>query len=230
MNDFTPDLCCDGAASHNIVERIVGDVLHSIRSGRMVPGQHLVETDLTARYGVSRGSLREGLKQLAADGIVSLTRHRGAFIAALDRRGMLDLLDVLEPLCTLAARLAAQRPQEAGQHAELHGIALALRQGSRMTSRAAYLENRRRFYDQLVAMAGNDELRRIIPLNRVDLFRAQFDVARTPEQQHRRAAGYMRIANAVADGDAAKAQRMVKQHFAGSRRALEERGEESFGG
>ncbi|MFM6832094.1 MAG: GntR family transcriptional regulator, partial [Novosphingobium sp.] len=96
-------------SQQDTIQKLADGIVYCIRSGQMVPGQHLVESDLTRRFGVSRGSLREGLKHLAADGIVTLTRFRGAYISALDRKAVHDLLDVLEPLCTLAARVAATK-------------------------------------------------------------------------------------------------------------------------
>jgi len=64
---------------------VVDAIVSGIRLGRFVPGQKLVEADLTESIGVSRGPVREALKRLAAEGIVSLTRHRGAYIRVLTR-------------------------------------------------------------------------------------------------------------------------------------------------
>ena len=200
--------------------RIVADgIVFGIRSGQMVPGQHLAESDLTKRFGISRGSLREALKQLASDGIVTLSRFRGAYISALDRTGVLDLLDVLEPLCMLAARLAAENCRSDEIKAELKTISAELSRGTG-SGRATYLELRHEFYDRLVAMGGNTELGRVIPLARTDLFRAQFDSVQTREQEKRHAAGYSKIAEAVAVGCPAKAERAVKKHFVGTRETL----------
>ena len=208
----------EGGARNTI--RIVADgIVFGIRSGQMVPGQHLAESDLTKRFGISRGSLREALKQLASDGLMTLSRFRGAYIAALDRNGVRDLLDVLEPLCTLAARLAAANCRSDELKAEAKAIAADLLRGT-SDGRATYLERRQAFYDLLIAMGGNTELRRVIPLARTDLFRAQFDTVLTREQQKRHAAGYSKIADAVAANDPARAGRAVRNHFAGTRETL----------
>ena len=49
------------------------------------PGQRLIEADLTRDYRVSRGPVREALKRLAAEGVLTLTRHRGAYVRAMSR-------------------------------------------------------------------------------------------------------------------------------------------------
>lgn len=204
------------------VQRLADGLIYCIRSGQMVPGQHLVEGDLTRRFGVSRGSLREGLKHLAADGIVTLTRFRGAFISALDRKAVHDLLDVLEPLCSLAARLAARAGGTPQQIERLRAITHDLTRPGQGSQIVVYLENRRKFYDLLINMGSNGELGRVIPLSRTDLFRAQFDKVQTRDQQRRHANGYARIAEAVIAGDPARAERAVRKHFQSTRGTVDE--------
>jgi len=204
------------------IQRVADGVVYGIRSGQMAPGQHLVEADLTRRFGVSRGSLREGLKRLSATGIVTLTRYRGAFISALDRKGVSDLLDVLEPLCSLAAQLAAEQKPTGEPVAELRRLGQMLARDGGDRGRATYLEMRRRFYDLLIDMGGNTELKNVIPLARTDLFRAQFDTVQTKDQRKLHASGYSRIAEAVEEGDPAKAGRAVRKHFASTRKTLGE--------
>jgi DNA-binding GntR family transcriptional regulator len=95
-------------ASSSSSEYIVGEVLRGLCSGSYVPGQRLVEADLIRDYKVSRGSLREALKRLATEGVVSLSLHRGAYIRALSRSETRDVFAVIEALTELAARLAAE--------------------------------------------------------------------------------------------------------------------------
>ncbi|WP_225007038.1 GntR family transcriptional regulator [Novosphingobium percolationis] len=210
------------------IQRLADGIIYCIRAGQMVPGQHLVEADLTRRFNVSRGSLREGLKHLAADGIVTLTRFRGAFISAMDRKAVHDLLDVLEPLCSLAARLAAERGGTPKQMETLRLIAQEIARRGAGAQIASYLENRRHFYDLLIEMGGNGELGRVIPLTRTDLFRAQFDKVQTREQQKRHAVGYGRIAEAVVARDPGKAEKAVRKHFIGTRATVDELPDEAF--
>lgn len=228
-NGAEPDTGGSGGASgRDAIQRVVDGVTFGIRSGQLVPGQHLVEANLTRRFGVSRGSLREGLKHLSADGIVTLTRYRGAFIAALDRKGVRDLLDVLEPLCALAARLAAENGQSGTDQAKLRQIAQDLASHVDQNGRATYLENRRLFYDTMIEMGGNSELGHVIPLARTDLFRAQFETVQNRDQRKRHANGYARIADAVVEGDPQKAERAVRKHFAGTRATLEVLPDQAF--
>lgn len=210
-------------------DKVSDAIIRGIRSGAFVPGQHLVEPDLTRRLGISRGSLRESLKHLAAAGIVTLNRFRGAYIATLDRKSVLDLLETLEPLCRLAARLAAEHCDTDDKQKAILAAARATDDANRNHNRAQYLEQRRNFYTTLVSIGGNGELERAMPLARTDLFRAQIEAIQTEKQRNRHASGYSKIAKAVAERNPAAAERAVQRHFAGTRATIEELPANAFG-
>lgn len=209
-------------AGGSAADKVSDAIIRGIRAGVFVPGQHLVEPDLTQRLGISRGSLREALKHLAADGIVTLNRFRGAYIATLDRKAVLDLLQTLEPLASLAARLAAEHCDTPEKQQLILAAAAAIDDANRTHNRALYLELRREFYSVLVGIGGNGELERAMPLTRTDLFRAQIESIQSEKQRTRHASGYSKIAKAVATGSAPAAERAVQRHFAGTRSTIEE--------
>jgi DNA-binding GntR family transcriptional regulator len=207
-----------GSATDKVTDAIV----QGIRSGAFVPGQHLLEPDLTRRLKISRGSLREALKHLAADGIVTLNRFRGAYISALDHKSVLDLLDTLEPLARLAARLAAQHCNSAEHRNAISEAATKLEQAGKTGNRARYLECRRTFYDTMIEIGDNLELARVMPLSRTDLFRAQVEGIQSDQQRQRHVSGYGKIAAAIIAQDPDAADRAVKRHFDGTRKTMEE--------
>lgn len=203
-------------------DKVSEAIIRGIRSGAFVPGQHLVEPDLTRRLGISRGSLREALKHLAAEGIVTLNRFRGAYIASLDKKAILDLLQTLEPLCSLAARLAAERCDAPEKAQQVLDIAGEIDEANRAKNRARYLERRRYFYSVIVQIGGNQELERAMPLTRTDLFRAQIEPVQSDKQRNRHASGYSKIAKAIAEGNPAAAVKAVQRHFAGTIQTIDE--------
>lgn len=216
------------AEPESATDKVADAITQGIRSGVFVPGQHLLEPDLTRRLGISRGSLREALKHLAAAGIVTLNRYRGAYIGILDRKSVLDLLDTLEPLARLAARLAAQNCTNAADRARMTQAAADIEAAGTSGNRARYLENRRKFYDTMIDIGGNRELARVMPLSRTDLFRAQVETVQTEAQRLRHASGYGKIAAAVLGQDADAADRAVKRHFDGTRKTMHELPENAF--
>ena len=220
----------DTAGSGGAVDKVADTIIRGIRSGAFVPGQHLVEPDLMQRIGISRGSLREALKHLSVAGIVTLNRFRGAYIAALDRKTTLDLLDVLEPLARLAAKLAAQQCDTKDKRQAMRAASVAVEEANRSLNRALYLEQRRNFYTVLIGIGGNRELERAMPLNRADLFRAQAEAIKTEKQRLRHVAGYAKVTRAVIDQNVLAADRAVQHHFAGTRKTIREMPENAFQG
>ncbi len=225
MNEET-----EGPNSSGAVDKVADTIIRGIRSGIFVPGQHLVEPDLMQRIGISRGSLREALKHLSVAGIVTLNRFRGAYIAALDQKTTLDLLDVLEPHARLAARLAAQHCDSKDKRQAIRAAVAAVEEANRSLNRAHYLEQRRNFYTVLIDIGGNRELERAMPLNRADLFRAQAETRKTEKQRQRHLSGYAKVAKAVTEQNVATADRAIQNHFAGTRQTIREMPEDSFQG
>ncbi|MEJ5978877.1 GntR family transcriptional regulator [Novosphingobium sp. PS1R-30] len=213
-----------------MVDKVADTIIRGIRSGTFVPGQHLVEPDLMHRIGISRGSLREALKHLSVAGIVTLTRFRGAYIAALDRKTTLDLLDVLEPLARLAARLAARNCDTKEKRLALRAAAFAVEEANKSLNRGKYLEQRRNFYTVLIGIGGNCELERAMPLTRADLFRAQAEARKSEKQRLRHISGYAKVTKAVTEQDVGAADRAVQSHFGGTRQTIRELPEDVFPG
>jgi DNA-binding GntR family transcriptional regulator len=208
--------------AESATDRVSQAIGQGIRAGIFVPGQHLLEPELTRRIGISRGSLREALKHLAAAGIVTLNRYRGAYISSLDKKSVLDLLDTLEPLACLAARLAATHCDTAEKKRSMKNAADSIESAGREGNRGRYLELRRHFYDIMLDIGGNQELARVIPLSRTDLFRAQVERFQTEHQRQRHVSGYAKIAAAVIEGNVTAAERAMKRHFEGTRKTMGE--------
>lgn len=92
----------------------VKDLIQSaIVSGDLAPGAHLVETQLAARFRVSRGPLREALKTLAAEGLVEIRPGRGAFVIDPSPDEIEDMVVLRATLGGMAARYVAFRRDEA---------------------------------------------------------------------------------------------------------------------
>ncbi|MDT8345301.1 MAG: GntR family transcriptional regulator [Thermohalobaculum sp.] len=90
------------------------DLLHDkiedlILTGELGPGSRLDEVSLATRFGVSRTPIREALLQLASSGLVVLRPRRGAVVAEIGPRRMVEMFEVMAELEAICARLAARR-------------------------------------------------------------------------------------------------------------------------
>lgn len=93
-----------------------------IQAGGIKPGEKVPEKDLCERFGVSRTPLREALKVLASEGIVTLTPNRGASVTALTEQDLDDFFPVLGALEALSGEIACQHitDQEIAAITDIH--------------------------------------------------------------------------------------------------------------
>ena len=83
-------------------------VLTQIRIGALRPGDRLTETDLAQRLQLSRTPVREALRQLEADGLVTHVPRVGATVRSLDYSEVMELYEMRTVLEATAARMAAR--------------------------------------------------------------------------------------------------------------------------
>jgi DNA-binding GntR family transcriptional regulator len=217
-----------GASAKTSPDRVVDAILGSIRSGNFVPGQRLIEADLTRDYRVSRGPVREALKRLAAEGVLTLTRHRGAYVRAMSRGEVRDSLIVLEALVGLMASLAARRiasDENAARMRDAHERLLAFRDDG---GTSAFLDERRRFYDTIIQIGGNLELKRMLPLMQIHLLRMQFQAYITPRDREKQFKEYETITETILRGDTIRAQKVASLHIRRTRLSLMRLPDEAF--
>jgi len=99
--------------SVTITERVYEKIRTAIVEGEIAAGSKLSEPDLARRYGISRGPLREAIRQLQAGNLVELKANVGARVVALTPQQLLEIYSVREALEGMAARLAAENmPRE----------------------------------------------------------------------------------------------------------------------
>ncbi|MGW2688375.1 GntR family transcriptional regulator [Streptomyces sp. NPDC001414] len=81
-------------------EYVLDAIRHDILTGRLTPGRALVETELAARFGVSKTPVREALKTLAGTGLVLMSPYKGVTVRTVDAAMAHEVYDVrllLEP-------------------------------------------------------------------------------------------------------------------------------------
>jgi DNA-binding GntR family transcriptional regulator len=85
---------------------LVEKLRDAIILGEYVPGQHLRLEDIAARFDISTTPVREALRDLEVEGLVSIFPHRGAVVTQLSADDLLDIYEVRATLEEMATRLA----------------------------------------------------------------------------------------------------------------------------
>ena len=137
---------------------------------QLEPGSWIDEMKLAEEYGISRTPLREALKVLAAEGLVTMKVRRGAYVTEVSEQDLAEVYHLLALLESDAAAVVAQRATDADlkELQKLHAE-LAAAQGNR----EKFFALNERFHMRLLELAGNRwrnqmvaDLRKVMKLNR----------------------------------------------------------------
>jgi DNA-binding GntR family transcriptional regulator len=138
-------------------ERVLASLRQEIISGRLGPGDRLVERELAERLGVSRVPVREAIRALVAEGFVHFETPRRTVVRRLTPNDVRELFELREALEVYAAGLAAANatPEDLAEvEALLDRAAAATEDGDA----EAITDINSRLHDRIVAMAGNSLL------------------------------------------------------------------------
>ena len=182
-----------------------------IAVGALAPGQHLDETELAARFGVSRTPIRETLIQLASMGLVVIRPRRGAVVAELGPHQLVEMFEVMSELEATCSRLAARR-MTAADHVRLLAAHLACREARDASDPDAYYYKNEAFHEAIYAGSHNQFLleqtrnlyRRLRPYRRLQL-RVRDRVGASYEEHDG-------LVQAILAGDGDKAEQLTRSH------------------
>ena len=141
-----------------------------IFSNQLPPGSWIDEMALAEEYGISRTPLREAIKVLATEGLVTMKVRRGAYVTEVNAKDQADVYHLLSLLESDAAGVVAQRATPA-QLQDLQSLHTEL--GAAVDSTDRFFEVNERFHMRLLEIADNRwrdqlcaDLRKVMKLNR----------------------------------------------------------------
>ena len=138
-------------------ERIAHHLRRKISGGLVKPGERLTEQALTREYDVSRVPLREALRILATEGLISLSPHRGATVTELSEKELRELFGVRSAIEEFAARTLAEKGDRAALK-ELVDFNRRMQLAIEARDTTAYEVLALQFHDLLVKASGNELL------------------------------------------------------------------------
>ena len=141
-----------------------------IFSRELMPGSWIDELKLAEEYGISRTPLREALKVLAAEGLVTMKVRRGAYVTEVSDGDLADVYHLLALLESDAAGVVATKATQA-QLRELQGLHNELEKA--VSNRERFFEINEAFHMRLLEISNNRwrdqmvaDLRKVMKLNR----------------------------------------------------------------
>ena len=157
-------------APRALYEEVAELLRQRIFSRELEPGSWIDELKIAEEYGISRTPLREALKVLAAEGLITMKVRRGAYVTEVSEADLADVYHLLSLLESDAAGVVAAQAS-AAQLKELQGLHAELEKA--VKNRERFFEINERFHMRMLEIANNRwrdqmvaDLRKVMKLNR----------------------------------------------------------------
>jgi DNA-binding GntR family transcriptional regulator len=199
----------------SLVELVAADMREAILTGRLLPGERISDARVAEEMGISRGPVREALRQLAAHGLVEEEPRRGAFVRRLTRASVGHVYDCRRALEGLAARRVAGDSELTEHVSSLQALVGEMDRASRRRDPALMAEVDHRFHTTLCEATGNTWLIRLYAqiADQSRLMQSLDAIAHAEADVRELAMRHQPIVDAVASGDVDLAERAVVDHI-----------------
>ena len=171
-----------------------------ILTGVLKPGERLMEIHLADRLGVSRTPIREAIRMLELEGLVTMIPRRGAEVARISRQDIRDVLEVRLALDSLATKLACKRIT-AEQKEELRIAQKAFEDATRTGDETNIAQADVRFHDVILASSHNKRLVQMVNNLAERIYRYRLEYIKDSANHARLIEEHAKITDCVIKGD-----------------------------
>jgi DNA-binding GntR family transcriptional regulator len=191
---------------------VEGRLRSAISAGDFKPGQRLIERELCELTGVGRTSIREALRQLEAEGLITNIPHRGPSVSTISAEEAEQLYALRRLLEGFAGRCCAER-RTPESYALLAGAVAEFERAARSRNQQKLIEAKSRFYELLMDGSGNIFIKQALTTlhNRITLLR--LTSMTQPGRLKRSKAEIREILAAIEAGDGDRAEAACKHHI-----------------
>jgi DNA-binding GntR family transcriptional regulator len=202
-----------------LYEEVAERLRQRIFSHELPPGTWIDEQALAQDYGISRTPLREALKVLVAEGLVTLKPRRGCYVTEISEQ---DLDEIYPVMALLEGRCAFEAAQKAGAAdlERLEAVHSELERAASENHIQSFFDANQEFHKVVQEIAGNrwllqmiQDLRKVLKLTRLH----SLTLEGRPQQS---LAEHRLIMAALRSGNAAAAEKAMCDHIAAGRQAL----------
>jgi DNA-binding GntR family transcriptional regulator len=184
----------------------------AILSGRLEPGRHIVERDIAAQMQISTTPVKEALRRLEQDGLVTNRPRRGVHVSDLALTSVSEVVEIRAMLEGMAARLAAtkmtseQRRQLAQQVERMQGLTDTL------SEEELFLANSE-FHATIRQIGANQMINKFVAEIRSFDLGVRRQALHYPEEVRRGFAEHQQIFQAITDRDGQRAEQLMRAHI-----------------
>ncbi len=196
-----------------LVDMALRDIRTAIRTGKLKPGDRIVETRLAEEMNISRFPIREALRYLEKEGLVCSSSFKGTYVSEFGKRDLLELYQLRSAIEELAVRLVIKYI-DSDKIAVFDAIIAAMEEASEADDIEAVIEEDLKFHRTLCDLSGNlrlmnvwitleEQLRIFLSIERSLWGRAVQQYPRT----------HYPIIDAIKSGNSSFAEKVVREHL-----------------
>ena len=201
MNDFLP-----------LRDVVFHTLRKAILTGELKPGERLMEIHLANRLGVSRTPIREAIRKLELEGLVTMIPRRGAEVAQITEKSMKDVLEVRRALDALCVELACDRISEE-EIGRLEAGCAEFEKATQTGDATVIARADVALHDIIVAATGNQRLVQLVNNLSEQMYRYRFEYIKDESQHERLVEEHRIIYESIRAKDKTAAAAAAKVHI-----------------
>ncbi len=193
-------------------EMVYEELKMQILTGAIVPGTRMMEVELAKEIGVSRTPIREAIRKLEKEGLVTIEPRRGAYASQISTEDMVEILEVRQNMEGLAAFFAASRMQPE-QLAELKEVSEHYNAAVHAGDMEEMIKHDTRFHRIIVESCNNKILVQMIEQLQELVLRFRYIYYDNFRRAENMPEEHLEIMNAIETGDAEAARKAADVHI-----------------
>lgn len=191
----------------------------AILTGELKPGERLMEIHLAERLGVSRTPIREAIRKLELEGLVTMIPRRGAEVAQITEKSMNDVLEVRRAVDALCVELACERiTQEELDKLKTACDLFEKAVGTGDVKQIAQADVN--LHDIIVQATGNQRLVQLVNTLSEQMYRYRFEYIKDFSQHERLVEEHRIIYESLVNKDQETACNAAKEHIDNQKKAI----------
>lgn len=200
-------------------EMVFESLREAINLGRLRPGERLMEIQLAEEMGVSRTPVREAIRKLELEGFVAMVPRKGAYVAGISVKDIVDVFEIRSSLEALAAGLAAERITD--EEMELLERSLVkVSEFSTDENIKAIVDGDINFHDIIYKASRNHRLVQIINHLQEQIHRFRMTSLSQPGRTKIALEEHKSIVEAISDRNVELAQQLAREHIENAEQSL----------
>lgn len=208
MNEFLP-----------LRDVVFNTLRQAILTGELKPGERLMEIHLADKLGVSRTPIREAIRKLELEGLVTMIPRKGAEVARITEKSMNDVLEVRRAMDALCADLACERiTDEETEQLRQACVAFETAVKTRDVKKIAQADVE--LHDIIVKATGNQRLVQLINNLSEQMYRYRFEYIKDTSQHQRLIEEHRVIYESILKKDRETASQAARVHIDNQKKAI----------